>query len=97
MDILENYGFEFIEPDEMKEFLMVRNDLMPVLIKYDGMGYYYILAENLNNLSKKCFRVFLIGGSDETEREHNRNIYREYKGPYSTLENCAKYIQDLFN
>ena len=93
MDTLENCGFNFIEADEMKEFLMVREDLMPLMIKYGEMGFFYVLVENLNTLSNRCFRIFLIGGSDETEREHNRNIYRNYKGPYHTLEACSKYLK----
>jgi hypothetical protein len=95
MDILEKNQFHFIDETMIKELVHLNKNLIPLMIKYAGMGYSYIFAEKDNLYLEKRFIILTIGGSNSIESEYTMNIYKEYNGPFYSLNECAKYSNKL--
>lgn len=93
MDLLTNNGFKLIESDMYDYLLSLRKDLTPLLSKYAGMGYYYILLENLVDK----YVILMVGGPNGYDFQISEDNYKQYNGKFYSINECIKYTNYLIN
>lgn len=95
MDEFHKKKFGFIPLELSQQILKLRHDYLPLLIRYSGMGYYYILIEHLWTLSDRKYGIFMLGGSSEIDIETTEAEYKGHNGSLFTIRECARMIDQL--
>lgn len=87
---MEQLNFKPI-PVELSQYIRsIREDFIPLLFRYGGLGYYYVFLEHVWTFSPKKYCVIMLGGSSEIDRENTVYEYKAFEGELSTLQECIK-------
>lgn len=95
METLFTNGFQYIDRDMSKLFIDKRGDMLPIFVKYSGMGYYYVLFEYLYANKRNRYIILLLGGCNHYECESQFNEFIHYNGPYYTFNDCIRYSERI--